>query len=238
MKYHVNVESRGRRAGHRGDRQAAGRRRGSPRGGRRRRPGQRPGRRPAKGAQRHVPEPRASMHLVDYKVRVINTEAATAAGVRVVIESRDETTTCGAPSASAKTSSKPAGSPWSTASSTSCARMRRSRSGVRDRGKQSEHPLRTSRLCEKIKAFDPDFQKSKLRKQHSMQDLPTQYDHAAAQETLVPVLGGAAAISTRSPSSERRQAAVHDRHPAAERHRGAAPGACAEQHAARHPRPA
>jgi 2-isopropylmalate synthase len=29
------------------------------------------------------------MHLVDYKVRVINSEAATAASVRVVIESRD-----------------------------------------------------------------------------------------------------------------------------------------------------
>ncbi len=32
----------------------------------------------------------AQMQLVDYKVRVINTEAGTAAGVRVVIESRDE----------------------------------------------------------------------------------------------------------------------------------------------------
>ncbi len=32
----------------------------------------------------------AEMHLVDYKVRVINSEAGTAAGVRVVIESRDE----------------------------------------------------------------------------------------------------------------------------------------------------
>ncbi len=31
-----------------------------------------------------------SMHLVDYKVRVINSEAGTAAGVRVTIESRDE----------------------------------------------------------------------------------------------------------------------------------------------------
>ncbi|HMO83487.1 MAG TPA: citramalate synthase [Lacipirellulaceae bacterium] len=31
-----------------------------------------------------------AMHLVDYKVRVINSEAATAASVRVVIESRDE----------------------------------------------------------------------------------------------------------------------------------------------------
>ncbi|MBN1909064.1 MAG: citramalate synthase [Pirellulales bacterium] len=36
-----------------------------------------------------------SMHLVDYKVRVINSEAATAAGVRVVIESQDETDTWG-----------------------------------------------------------------------------------------------------------------------------------------------
>lgn len=32
----------------------------------------------------------AAMHLVDYKVRVINSEAGTAAGVRVTIESRDE----------------------------------------------------------------------------------------------------------------------------------------------------
>jgi 2-isopropylmalate synthase len=32
----------------------------------------------------------AKLHLVDYKVRVINSQAATAAGVRVVIESQDE----------------------------------------------------------------------------------------------------------------------------------------------------
>jgi 2-isopropylmalate synthase len=32
----------------------------------------------------------AKLHLVDYKVRVINSEAATAAGVRVIIESQDE----------------------------------------------------------------------------------------------------------------------------------------------------
>jgi 2-isopropylmalate synthase len=37
----------------------------------------------------HFPELR-SVQLVDYKVRVINSEAATAAAVRVVIESRDE----------------------------------------------------------------------------------------------------------------------------------------------------
>jgi 2-isopropylmalate synthase len=32
----------------------------------------------------------AKLHLVDYKVRVINSDAATAAGVRVIIESQDE----------------------------------------------------------------------------------------------------------------------------------------------------
>ena len=32
----------------------------------------------------------AEMQLVDYKVRVINSEAGTAAGVRVVIQSRDQ----------------------------------------------------------------------------------------------------------------------------------------------------
>jgi 2-isopropylmalate synthase len=35
------------------------------------------------------------MHLVDYKVRVINSDAATAASVRVVIESQDDTSTWG-----------------------------------------------------------------------------------------------------------------------------------------------
>ncbi|HVW37790.1 MAG TPA: citramalate synthase, partial [Pirellulales bacterium] len=38
----------------------------------------------------------ADMRLVDYKVRVINSEAATAAGVRVVIESRDDRDVWGA----------------------------------------------------------------------------------------------------------------------------------------------
>lgn len=43
-----------------------------------------------KALLRHYPT-LATMHLVDYKVRVINSEAATAAFVRVMIESRDET---------------------------------------------------------------------------------------------------------------------------------------------------
>ena len=41
-----------------------------------------------KALQDHFPN-LADMHLVDYKVRVINSEAGTAAGVRVVIESQD-----------------------------------------------------------------------------------------------------------------------------------------------------
>jgi len=47
-----------------------------------------------KGLNGHFPSLN-QMHLVDYKVRVINSEAATAAAVRVVIESRDETDTWG-----------------------------------------------------------------------------------------------------------------------------------------------
>jgi 2-isopropylmalate synthase len=42
-----------------------------------------------KALARHFPN-LSQMHLVDYKVRVINSEAGTAAGVRVVIESRDD----------------------------------------------------------------------------------------------------------------------------------------------------
>ncbi|MCA9140164.1 MAG: citramalate synthase, partial [Planctomycetales bacterium] len=42
-----------------------------------------------KALHRHYPV-LARMHLVDYKVRVINSEAATAASVRVIIESRDD----------------------------------------------------------------------------------------------------------------------------------------------------
>ncbi len=42
-----------------------------------------------KALDHHFPN-LAEMHLVDYKVRVINSEAGTAAGVRVVIESRDD----------------------------------------------------------------------------------------------------------------------------------------------------
>ena len=43
-----------------------------------------------KALNRHFPSLN-EMHLVDYKVRVINSDAATAARVRVIIESRDET---------------------------------------------------------------------------------------------------------------------------------------------------
>ena len=50
----------------------------------------------------HFPNLRG-MHLVDYKVRVINSDAGTAASVRVVIESRDDDGTPGAPSASTRT---------------------------------------------------------------------------------------------------------------------------------------
>ena len=55
------------------------------------------------------------MHLVDYKVRVINSEAGHGRRRPRGHRKPATSTTSGAPSASARTSSRPAGSPWSTA---------------------------------------------------------------------------------------------------------------------------
>ena len=54
------------------------------------RPGQRPRRRPAQGPRAALTPGSARCSLVDYKVRVINARAGTAARVRVVIESKDD----------------------------------------------------------------------------------------------------------------------------------------------------
>ena len=79
---------RGRPAGHRSDGQAPRRRASHAHGQRGRRPGECPGRGAAQGAAAGV-SALAEMQLVDYKVRVVNARAETAARVRVVIESRD-----------------------------------------------------------------------------------------------------------------------------------------------------
>ena len=66
------------------------------------------------------------MHLVDYKVRVINSEAGTAAGVRVIIESRDEHDVWGTVGVS-ENIIEASWTPWSTPSSTNCARTKQVR---------------------------------------------------------------------------------------------------------------
>ncbi len=73
----------------RGDGQAQGRRRRRAHRQRGGRPGQRPRRRLAQGPRSATSRGSSEMHLVDYKVRVINARAGTAARVRVVIESKD-----------------------------------------------------------------------------------------------------------------------------------------------------
>ena len=75
---------------HRGDGQAPRRRVARAHRQRGRRPGQRPRRRLAQGPRAALPPARARCSLVDYKVRVINARAGTAARVRVVIESKDQ----------------------------------------------------------------------------------------------------------------------------------------------------
>ena len=122
LNYHVDVETDGDgHDDHRGHGEAPRRRRGAARSGRRRRPGERPGRRPAKSAQRPFPEPRG-----DAAGRLQGPRHQQRGRHRRRRARRHRkprrATTSGAPSASAKTSSKPVGSRWSTASNTSCAR--------------------------------------------------------------------------------------------------------------------
>ena len=91
IKYHVDVAARRRDRTSMTEATVKLRvhRRTAARSGRRRRPGERPGRRAPQGAQRQLPQP-ARNALVDYKVRVVNSEAGTAARIRVFIESTDE----------------------------------------------------------------------------------------------------------------------------------------------------
>ena len=113
LAYRVNIEAGPRRpARHRGDRQGARRRPGHAHGQRGRRPGQRPRRGLAQSAlQRLIPD-LAEMQLVDYKVRVVNARAGTAAtGARRHRIARRRATS-GARSASARTSSRQAGWRW------------------------------------------------------------------------------------------------------------------------------
>ena len=91
LHYHVNVDNKADgEVDRRGDRQDPHRRARSaskwPKGTARSTPWTPPCERPSTAAFPTLDK----LHLVDYKVRVINSEAATAAGVRVVIESQDE----------------------------------------------------------------------------------------------------------------------------------------------------
>ena len=94
----------------------------------------------------------AKLQLVDYKVRVINSEAATAAGVRVVIESQDEDDV------------------WGTV-------------GV------SENVIEASWIA-LVDSFEyklcKDEEKAHMTTDPESNDLPKQYDHAAAQQRWYP----------------------------------------------------
>ena len=68
----------------------------------------------------------------------------------------------------------------------------------------------------------------------SIDNLPTQYHHAEPQRRWYAFWEERGYFHS---EPDPRSRAVHDRHSAAQRHRGAAPGARAQQHAARHPHP-
>ena len=82
--------ARGTGAPRRGHGQGRGRRRDPPHGRRRQRPGERAGRRAAQGAAGVLPAARRRPP-VDYKVRILDGDAATAARTRVIIDSQDGT---------------------------------------------------------------------------------------------------------------------------------------------------
>ena len=80
---------------------------------------------PAQGAAGRAIPRLAEMHLVDYKVRVVNARAETAARVRVVIEWRDGDARLGHGRRQRERHRGVAGWRWRTRSSTSCSRTRR-----------------------------------------------------------------------------------------------------------------
>ena len=161
------------------------------------------------------------MQLVDYKVRVVNARAGTAARVRVVIE---------------------------------IARRRR-RLGHRRRQREhhrgelagagrrhrvqavqgrTEHPARPqprrrSRTSTRHSASVLSVHRTTDRPRMSIAELPKQYDPQDAQRRWLRLLGRAGLLPRRPGEPE---AAVHHRHPAAERDRRPAHGPRPQQHAA------
>ena len=73
----------------------------------------------AQGPRRQVPD-LADIELVNYKVRVLDGPRAPAPVTRVLHRRQRRRATAGAPSACARTSSRPAGRRWSTPSSSAC----------------------------------------------------------------------------------------------------------------------
>ena len=151
LHYHVSVEARdGGVADHRGDRQAPDRRRRRAHRQRGRRPGQRPRRRPPQGARAPLPPaPRDEPGRLQGP-RHQRPRRHRRPRPRRHREPRRPTTS-GAPSASPRTSSRRAGWPWSTPSSTS---SRRTPGAGRSAAAQARDESRDRRLLDPRRAED------------------------------------------------------------------------------------
>ena len=112
----------GARAARRGDRQGRGRRRGAPHRRRRQRPGQRARRRAAQGAPGVLPAASTTSTWCDYKVRILDGDAATAARTRVDHRLDGRRSRPGRRWAATRTSSRPRRRPSPTRSSTRSGR--------------------------------------------------------------------------------------------------------------------
>ena len=138
------------------------------------------------------------MHLVDYKVRVVNAEAGTAARVRVVIESRDDDDVWGTVGVSENVIE----ASWLAlvdASSTSCSRTRRV---IKQAASEA---LGTAIRSTQPAVASPAPSEGRVNTIMAT-ELPKQYDPQDAQQPLARVLGRARLLPRRpDPSRE----AVH-----------------------------
>ena len=171
------------------------------------------------------------MHLVDYKVRVINSEAATAAGVRVVIESRDEHDVWGTVGVSENIIE----ASWIALVDSfeyKLCKDERSEDVEHEASASQRRPAAGCSLTSQPTVALPTT--AHMSTDSAMTNFPNNTITPPPKRAGIRS-GKSRATSIASPNPARKP--YHDRHSAAERDRRAAPGPRPEQHAARHPHP-
>ena len=187
----------------------------------------------------------ANMHLVDYKVRVINSEAGTAAGVRVVIESRDEHDVWG----TVGVSENMIEASWIALVDSFEYKLCKDEATDGDAASAAgwlqwptdRHAADLGRafaavpcVAAESASISTSQERVHVRSNRPPTNSPSNTTTPRRRARWYPFWEEQRLLSQRARSEPQ---AVHDRHSAAERDRRAAPGPRAEQHAARHSHP-